>query len=177
MANQDALRELQARLASQLEMAHSEDRGRAWLAVECAGAGFLLPLNEAGEIFPFRGSVVVPHTRHWFLGVANLRGQLQGLVDLARFLGLDPDRGAAAPGWLVALNPRFDVNAALRVDRLAGLRREAQLQLLPDRDRGNPRPRFAGGLYLDRSGSAPWQEIRLADLATEAHFLDIVPAL
>ena len=177
MANQDALRELQARLAAQLEMAQSRDRGRAWLAVECAGAGFLLPLNEAGEIFPFRGCLAVPHTRPWFLGVANLRGQLNGVVDLARFLELDGQTGPAAQGWLVALNPRFDVNAALRVDRLAGLRREEQLQRIPEAAPQTQRPRFAGELYQDETGRAPWREIRLVELASEAHFLDIALAV
>ena len=180
MANQDALRELQARLASQLEAAQTQDRGRAWLAVECAGAGFLLPLNEAGEIFPFRSCVVVPHTRRWFLGVANLRGQLQGVVDLARFLALDASAGPADAGWLIALNPRFDVNAALRVDRLAGLRREAQLQpvgSLSESGPGTPRPRFAGALYRDEASAMPWQEIRLVELAADGHFLDIAGGL
>lgn len=177
MANQDALRELQARLAAQLEVAQTRDRGRAWLAVECAGAGFLLPLNEAGEIFPFRGCVSVPHTRPWFLGVANLRGQLNGVVDLARFLELDAQAGPVSQGWLVALNPRFDQNAALRVDRLAGLRREEQLQRLPEAVPEAKRPRFAGDLYQGDPGAAPWREIRLVELASEAHFLDIALAV
>ena len=177
MANQDALRELQARLAAQLDLAQSRDRGRGWLAVECAGAGFLLPLSEAGEIFPYRGCLAVPHTRPWFLGVAHLRGQLNGVVDLARFLGLDVQADAARQGWLVALNPRFDVNAALRVDRLAGLRREEQLQRLPEASPQVQRPRFAGDLYRDDAGSAPWRELRLGELASEAHFLDIALAV
>lgn len=171
MANPDALHELQARLAAQLELAQTQDRGRAWLAVESAGAGFLLPLNQAGEIFPFRGCLAVPHTRPWFLGVANLRGQLQGVVDLARFLDLDPQRGPLTQGWLVAINPRLDCNAALRVDRLAGLRREEQLQHLPEQEAS--RPRFAGDLYQDPTAALPWREIKLVELASEAHFLDI----
>jgi twitching motility protein PilI len=183
MATQDALRELQARLASQLEAAQSAPQGRSWLAVECRGAGLLLPLSEAGEIFPFRTCVAVPHTRAWFLGVAHLRGQLHGVVDLARFLGLDLARGAAAPGWLVALNPTLDTQAALRVDRLAGLRREAQLRRVeptaaaattaaaPGAD--TPRPAFAGACYQDGGAGRVWQEISLAALGVAPHFLNI----
>lgn len=172
MANQDALRELQARLASQLEAAQTQDRGQAWLAVECGPAGLLLPLSEAGEIFPSRASVAVPHTRPWFLGVANLRGQLHGVVDLGGFLGLPP--GAPADGgWLVALNPRLEANVALRVDRLAGLRRAEHLTALeapPAR-----RPGFAGSQFVDAAGR-PWQEIVLAELALDPHFLAITAA-
>jgi twitching motility protein PilI len=178
MATQDALRELQARLATQLEAAQSTPQGRSWLAVECGGTGLLLPLNEAGEIFPFRNCVAVPHTRAWFLGVANLRGQLHGVVDLARFLGLDSGRGAAAPGWLVALNPTLETQAALRVDRLAGLRREAQLQAVEAAGAAPPaqRPAFAGAAYLDSNGGRVWQEIALAALGEAPHFLNIAAA-
>lgn len=172
MANPDTLRELQARLATQLEAAQTQDRGQAWLAVECGAAGLLLPLNEAGEIFPSRASVPVPHTRPWFLGVANLRGQLHGVVDLGRFLGL-PGAAPSDGGWLVALNPRLEANVALRVDRLAGLRRAEHLSALDSP--GGRRPGFAGTCFHDAAGR-PWQEIVLAELALDPHFLAITAA-
>lgn len=154
-------------------------RERTWLAVECAGCGLLLPLADAGEISPFTGCIDVPHTRAWFLGVANLRGQLHGVVDLAAFLGIErPANAAPSSGWMVALNGCLEAHCALRVDQLAGLRREDELTavdaqaLVAER---SGRPRFAGLRY--RATAAPeriWQEIRLADLASDAHFLDIL---
>ncbi len=184
MANADALRELQARLATQLQAARTQARGRAWLAVECADAGFLLPLAEAGEISAYRGSVDVPHTRPWFLGVSNLRGQLHAVVDLGSFIGVGAAGGAApasAPpaGWLVALNPRLDAQCALRVDRLIGLRREDQLQAVAGAAGEAPpaRPAFAGATYLDNDPpQRAWQEVRLAALAEHPSFLDIAAA-
>lgn len=172
----DALRELQARLTNQLQAAQTQGRGRSWLAVECGDAGLLLPLSEAGEIFPFRGAVAVPHTRPWFLGVTNLRGALHGVVDLGRFLGLAGAAQRAGEGWLVALNPSLDSNCALRVDRLAGLRREDQLHEL-DADASatdRKRPCFAGASFADdASATRRWQQISLAELASDAHFLSI----
>ncbi|GAP34782.1 chemotaxis protein CheW [Piscinibacter sakaiensis] len=181
MADPDALRALQNRLATQLEAALAQDRGESWLAVEAGGAGLLLPLADAGEIFPFRGALRVPHTRPWFLGVADLRGTLHGVTDLARFLGLPgPPPGAAAAtadaGWLVALNPRLESLAALRVDRLAGLRRADQLEALDPAPGAGARPAFAGALFREPAaagGARPWQEIRLAALAADGHFVDI----
>ena len=41
MANREALRELQSRLAERLQAARTEARAVSWLAVECAGAGLL----------------------------------------------------------------------------------------------------------------------------------------
>ncbi|WP_418319215.1 chemotaxis protein CheW [Piscinibacter sakaiensis] len=148
---------------------------QSWLAVTCADAGLLLPLNDAGEISAYAGAVRVPHVRPWFLGVANLRGQLQGVVDLGGFLGLRSPADELAGGWLVALNTRLEAHCALRVDQLAGLRHEAELLAVepgPDAEAG--RPRFAGRSFREAAGARIWQEIRLSELAVDGFFLDII---
>jgi twitching motility protein PilI len=65
MANREALRELQSRLAQRLQAARSETRVRSWLALECAGHGLLVPLATAGEIFPAGGLLPVPQHRSY----------------------------------------------------------------------------------------------------------------
>ena len=174
MANREALRQLQTRLAERMQAAQTEARATSWLAVECAGRGLLLPLHEAGEIFPMTALVDVPHTQPWFAGVANLRGALHGVVDLARFLGL---RGKAERPDLVsdqvrllALAPNLGVNCALMVDRMAGLR--SAPQLTPLHDSAAQRPAFATALWRDDSGRE-WQEIALSTLALDTRFLSI----
>lgn len=174
MANKQALRELQTRLAERLQQARSRADTARWLAVECAGQGLLLPLGEAGEIFPMVAVLAVPHTQSWFVGVANLRGRLHGVVDLARFLGLAA--GAAGgeagrePARLIAFNTALDINCALRVDRLAGLRSPETLRELPE-DAG-PKPAFAGARYVDAAGRR-WQALGLAALAGDEAFLKV----
>src|SRR6218665_619292 len=75
MANREALRELQTRLASRLQAARDEATSvSSWLAAESAGSSYLLPLGQSGEIFPWVSVQTVPYTQSWFLGVANLRG-------------------------------------------------------------------------------------------------------
>ena len=87
MANREALRELQIRLASRLQAAKSEGLSvSSWLAIEAAGRFYLLPLGHSGEIFPNSVVQPVPYTQPWFLGVANLRGGLVGVIDLAALL-------------------------------------------------------------------------------------------
>jgi twitching motility protein PilI len=172
MANKQALRDLQARLAARLQAARGEQRGKSWLAVECSGRGFLFPLREAGEIFTPATILPVPHSQGWFLGVANLRGHLHGVVDLAGFLGVKrAEAGRDHQSRLVGFNPNFEINCALLVDRLAGLRGEADLSAEAD-DAEAPRPAFVGTRYRDQAGRA-WQELNLAELAGDAHFLRI----
>ncbi len=184
MANREALRQLQSRLAQRLQLARSEPAAAGWLAVECAGQGLLVPLPSAGEIFSLTPLTPMPHTRAWFAGVANLRGQLHGVVDLAAFLGLRPQALQFGPdarrdsARLLALNPTLGANCAVLVDRLAGLRALAQLHPEPEPDPGHaadsasPRPAFAGGVFRDEAGRR-WQAIDLAALARDEHFLGI----
>lgn len=172
MANKEALRELQGRLADRLAAAKTQQRGKSWLAVECGARGFLFPLAEAGEIFPFAPVLPVPYTNRWFLGVTNLRGHLNGVVDLAAFLGVKsietPGRDQAR---LVGFNQSLEMNCALLVDRLAGLRSAEQLSSDPDETPGQPA--FVGVRYRDAAGRA-WQELNLAELAGDNTFLRIV---
>lgn len=176
MAKREALRELQARLAERMQAAQREQRGRAWLAVECRGHGLLLPLDQAGEIFPPATLFPVPHTKPWFAGVANLRGGLHGVVDLARFLGL-PEVAAADAGReqsrLVAFGASLGLNCALLVDRLAGLRNAEQLNADAADSSAASRPAFAGERWSDAAGR-PWQALDLAALARDEQFLSIV---
>ena len=174
MAKRDALRELQGRLADRLQAAQSETQRSAWLAVECEGRGLLFPLASSGEIFPVPALLPVPHTRPWFVGVANLRGGLHGVVDFAAFLGLRAPHLAGEP-WreqarVLALNPRLGSHCALLVDRLSGLRNAAQMTPGPVID--GDRPAFAGPVWHDEAGR-DWQEVDLAALAAHPMFLAI----
>jgi twitching motility protein PilI len=171
MANKQALRDLQSRLADRLQAAQTEQRGRSWLAVECGARGFLFPLRDAGEIFPIAPMERVPHSHRWFLGVSNLRGHLHGVVDLAVFLGLKTGESNRDQARLVGFNQALDINCVLLVDRLSGLRSEQDLEA--EADDGTLRPKFAGGRYRDAS-SRVWQELNLAALAADEAFLGIV---
>jgi twitching motility protein PilI len=178
MANKQALRELQTRLAERMQAARAKPRGQSWLAVECRGHGLLLPLEQAGEIFAMVPLLPVPHTRPWFAGVANLRGGLHGVVDLARFLSL-PDAAVPEAGRdqarLIALGAPLALNVALLVDRLAGLRAIENLHADPD-DVNRPnaaRPAFAPVRWRDNEGRS-WQALDLAALTHDVRFLSIV---
>lgn len=175
MANRTALRELQQRLAERMQAAREQTLIASWLAVECAGVGLLFSLKQASEIFAPVPIKPVPYAKPWLAGVANLRGGLFTVVDLAVYLGLrEPslNRAAAPQARLVSLGTELNLNCALLVDRLAGLRSDEQLPLVGEQPAG-PRPRFAGALRRDESGRH-WQEINLEALSRQENFLHIV---
>ncbi len=123
MSNKQALREFQSRLAMRLQAAQAVGVAASWLAVEAGAQRLLFPLSHAGEIFPWTDVQRVPYVQPWFMGIANLRGGLSGVIDLAHFVsgsesGPARSEGDLAPCRLVALNPVLGVNCALLVDRL-----------------------------------------------------------
>jgi len=174
MANREALRELQSRLATRLQAARTEGVQASWLAVEAAGAKYLFPLAQSGEIFSFANAQPVPYTQAWFLGVANLRGGLYGVVDVASFVaGRAPafrSEATRAESRLVALNAMLEVNCALLVDRLAGLRNLDAFSSSAAAPEGSPG--YFGNGYTDANGTY-WQEINLQALSQQSQFLSI----
>lgn len=174
MANRDALRELQARLASRLQAAKAEGMSVAWLAVQAGGRKYLFPLGQSGEIVPLTHVQVVPYALTWFRGVVNIRGGLFGVVDLAAFI--DADGGvprlmpAATDPSVVTLNGVLEVNSALQVDVLSGLRgADAFTHSHPPEETA---PAYFGNVFIDSAGEE-WQEINLRTLSQTPQFLSI----
>jgi twitching motility protein PilI len=174
MANRQALRELQTRLADRLQIARTQGVAASWLAVEAGGKKYLFPLSQSGEIFPWVSTQPVPYTQDWFAGVANLRGGLFGVVDLASYVSgkAPPPKNelARTDSRLVALNAALEVNCALLIDKLSGLRNQDAFSDFSEK--APDAPDFFGNQYVDLNG-ASWQEINLQLLAQQAHFLTI----
>ncbi len=174
MANREALRELQVRLASRLQAARTEGMSVAWLAVRAGGHNLLLPLGQSGEIFPLANLQPVPHAREWFRGVLNIRGGLYGVVDLAGFIAANTGGVRSEPPSqelsVVTLNIALEVNSALQVDGLLGLRgADAFASSSPP---GSDAPGYFGNQFLDTAGEL-WQEIDLRILSQTPQFLSI----
>lgn len=174
MANREALRELQTRLATRLQAARTEGMSVAWLAVEAGGHNYLLPLGQSGEIFPASSLQPVPYARPWFRGVLNIRGGLYGVVDFAAFVAQDGGAAqaqvAVTESSVVTLHPLLEVNCALQVDMLAGLRGPESFtsSKAPSADA----PAYFGNCLVDAAGKS-WQEINLRVLSQSPQFLSI----
>ena len=175
MANRQALKELQTRLAERLQLAKMQGIAPLWLAVEAGTKKYLFPLAQSGEIFPWVSIQAVSYTQSWFLGVANLRGGLYGVVDLANFVSgreasVSRNELARTESRLISLNSALEVNCVLLIDKLAGLRKQdAFIDFSAPEDDD---PAFFGNRFVDLNG-ASWQEINLQLLAQQVHFLTI----
>lgn len=153
------LRDYQAQLLERMQAAQSgAAEAHHQLGVAIGAQRYLLELTEAGEIVTPAQLAGVPLTQPWYLGLANVRGSLLGVIDLARYL--DGDASAAGPdARLVSLAPRLGFNCALLVTRVYGLRRAGAM-------------RQDGASLLDGEGQA-WTPLSLAALVREERFLHV----
>lgn len=177
MANRQSLTELQERLAKRLQEARAEDSSHAWLAAETGGQALLFPLVYSGEIYSWPGIHPVPHVKPWYLGVANLRGSIQGVIDFLSFiqgesgLRVSVSDRLTSESRLVSLNQALGVNAVLLVDRLRGLRKSSDfVRVDPVADGW---PEFIKRRLVDQEGKS-WSEVDMLTLSRNAEFLSIV---
>jgi len=166
-ARRARLRQYQEQLLERMQAARTSSGARAHqLGVEIGAGRYLLDLVEAGEIVPLPPLAAVPLTQPWYLGLANVRGNLLGVVDLARYF----DTGAFAPAdaranapaagaRLVTFAPGLGFPCALLVGRVVGLRHAADMA-------------SAEGCLRDAEGHE-WTPLSLAALAREERFLQV----
>lgn len=164
------LRQFQQELATRLAAKTAAQVESSRLGLACAGEQWLVRLSDAGEVIAVPPVTPVPHTRPWYLGVANVRGNLYGVIDFAGFLGQPPEPAAGAQSRLLLFGPRAgNLNAGIVVRRVLGLRNLAELA--PAAPVEGARAWYAQR-WMDADGRA-WQEIDLARLARDGAFLQV----
>jgi hypothetical protein len=101
------LRQYQVQLLERMQAAQAAGTTAAReLGVLIGTRHYLLDLTQVGEIVPFQSATAVPLTQPWYLGLANVRGSLVGVIDLAAYLAHHP---APSPGRHRAREPAADV--------------------------------------------------------------------
>jgi twitching motility protein PilI len=166
------LRAFQQELATRLAAKTTAQVEQSRLGLACAGTQWLIRLADAGEVIAIPTVATVPLTRPWYLGIANIRGNLYSIIDFSGFLGhdIEPTTLGATPAQLVLFGPRVgELRAGLVVHRVLGLR---NLVELVRGDAPSDAPAWYGARWTDREGGT-WQEIDLALLAQDPGFLQV----
>ena len=163
------LRQYQVQLLERMQAAQGEAVavGRE-LGVLIGARHYLLDLTQVGEIVSHQAIATVPLTCDWYLGLANIRGNLTGIIDLARYR----DEAAAAPGAearIVTFAPALGLPCALLVTRVLGLRKLADMTATPG---DGAAPDWLAQTFTD-SDAQVWQRLDLALLVREPRFLHV----
>ncbi|HTR59248.1 MAG TPA: chemotaxis protein CheW [Casimicrobiaceae bacterium] len=166
------LRAFQQELATRLAAKTAAQVEQSRLGVACGGEHWLIRLADAGEVIAMPVLASVPRTKPWYVGIANIRGNLYGVIDFAGFLGrpVDATGPGAGQSRLVLFGPRVgELRAGIIVHRVLGLRNLAELV---QGDAQANAPAWYGSRWTDADGQT-WQEIDLARLAQDPGFLQV----
>ncbi|HMW16504.1 MAG TPA: chemotaxis protein CheW [Accumulibacter sp.] len=167
MTKRIRLHEFQSYLASRLAgVDHRSASGL--LGIQAGSEYWLLDLADSGEIVPLSPLTSVPLTKPWFLGIANIRGNLFSVVDWSAFLGKE-NTVQNANSRLLLIGTRHGCNAALLVTRMVGLRNVNALTL----ENAEPAaPPWANETFSDNEGRR-WKKLRVRELLADQAFMDI----
>lgn len=130
------------------------------------GGRWLVSLAESGEVLPLPTITPVPLMQPWFVGVANVRGVLFGIVDFSVWRG-----GAPTPRTAQSRLLLIGAHCALLVQRTWGLQTGSALQMLVNTD-ANRAPWY-GARMKNASSQDEWARLDCAALLTSPAFLKI----
>lgn len=162
-----SLREYQLALSERLQGAAAGTRVPTKLGLRAGGEAWLVDLKEAGEVIPVPAISPVPLARPWFKGVANVRGNLYSVSDLAGLLG-QPATPQSDHARLLLVADRYRAGAALLVESSLGLRNADDLKVRP----GEAAQRWVRAHYEDTEGKV-WKELDVAALIHDEAFLEV----
>ncbi len=166
------LQSFQEELANRLASKTAAQVESSRLGLACGGERWLIRLSDAAEVVAVPPIAGVPLTQPWFLGLANIRGNLYSVVDLAGFIGRGAaiPHGAGAHSRLILFGARAgDLKAGIVVQSVLGLRNLAELATTPPDANA---PAWYGQRWVDAEGGT-WQEIELARLVVDPAYLRV----
>ncbi|AMC36214.1 chemotaxis protein CheW [Janthinobacterium sp. B9-8] len=166
MAKRISLRDYQEGVMARLKSVAASAQVDARLGVRIGGENWLVDLSDVAEVMPVPALSTVPLVHHWFKGVANLRGNLVSVSDLAAFLGTG-SLSATPAARLLLLHPRHILHCAVLVDRMLGLKHLADLT--PDSALSRSSA-CTGDAYRDAVGIS-WRSLDIQALVAQPAFL------
>ncbi len=161
MSKRVNLREFQQNLSNRM---HDKSRmgGRlSMLGVEIAGQNYLVEMTDVSEVLSMPSLTPVPLTKPWLRGVANVRGNLYCVADMAAYMQQGTASGAIS-NRLLLVAERYAFNAALLVERVFGLRDTSRWR----------RDEKQADLYADEQ-NVVWRKLDLIGLLGQPEFLQI----
>ena len=99
----------------------TENEVNRWsgIAFEMMGQYFVAPLGEVAEVIYTPKYTPVPNTQSWVMGLANIRGRLLSVADLAQYIS--GQRSQFSPTQKVLCVSHNDHYVGLVVDQVLGI--------------------------------------------------------
>ena len=121
-----------------VDLTTEEDRREYWRAVSFRVAGnyMLFDEHDVSELLVLPAITVIPGTKQWVAGIANVRGELLPIINFGEFLFGEPVKPGKLTRVLVIVHE--DVRSGLIVDQVYGMRRFPVDTLKPAKSESMP---------------------------------------
>ncbi len=163
MSKRFSLREFQQGILDRIQHQETLAAERAaTLGIQVGQGLWLIEMQDISEVLPPPSVTPVPLTQSWYRGVANVRGNLYSISDLAAFMGAGETQSDNQARVLLS-NPKLDCNVGLLVTRVLGLRdtKAWSHEVLDGEEQ-----------YRDEQGQM-WRKLDMAQLVQQPDFLQV----
>lgn len=162
MSKRFNLREFQQQVLDRLQAQTAEGAHVSTLGVRVGEAFWLVDMQDISEVLPPPHLTLVPLTKPWYCGVANVRGALYSIIDLGAYMDKETTAKEASNRVLL-LGQRFAFNAGFLVSRVLGLRNTQDWQ----------QQEINGEIRLLDANGQIWRKLDIAKLLQQPEFLRI----
>ena len=164
-----SIEEYQQTLTGQIQSAGTNESSSTVLGVAVGEDRYLIPMTEVSEVIQIPKLAHVPLTQPWFLGLANVRGNLYGITDLGVYLGGAPT-AFNLKSRILLVSPGNKIFGGFIVNSMLGIRNLSEFT--PVKSAKKKLPKGVTANYKDTEGRL-WRELSLYELIRDEKFLQI----
>lgn len=142
------------------------------VAFRIGGISLVAPLGEVAEVVNLMQSTMMPQVQSWMKGIANLRGRLLPIVDLADFSGVERLSNQRLDQRKIMVIDIPNLFSGLLVDQVYGIQHFSPNQFVGKNFQVNKGidPYLQG--YFTRDNEKVWQVFMMSKLVQDARYLD-----
>jgi twitching motility protein PilI len=162
MSKRFNLREFQQQVLDRLQKQTAGDAQVSELGIRIGDNLWLVDMPDISEVMPLPALTLVPLTKPWYCGVANVRGSLYSIVDVGAYMDNETTQ-REAQNRVLLLGQRFAFNTGLLVSRVLGLRNTQDWQQYE----------LNGELRLHDANGQVWRKLDITQMLSQPEFLQI----
>lgn len=162
MSKRFNLREFQQGLLDRMQVQAEGENQVATLGIILGRESWLVDMADISEVLSIPELTVVPLTKPWYCGVANVRGNIYSIADLGAFM----DYGLTAhdiQSRVLLIGQKYNFNTGLLVAKVLGLRNSTDWQ----------RSEKNGMVFYKDGTGQQWQKLDIRQLIQQPEFIQI----
>ena len=162
MSKRFNLREFQQGLLDRMQVQVESGNKVATLGIIVGQESWLVDMADISEVLAVPELTVVPLTKHWYSGVANVRGNIYSIADLGAYM----DCGLTAhdaQSRVLLIGQKYNFNTGLLVSKVLGLRNSTDWQSSEE----------DGVVFYHDSTGQQWKKLDIGQLIQQPEFIQI----